>query len=486
MRFILFLTTFFYLPAVALASELTFTESHREVYLHYLRLEFENGHELLLEATDPENGNTLYLKSYYEWFHLLINGREATLETFEKTTEERLSTWQHYDESSPYFRFLQAELYLHLGTAQLFFEQRWSAVWNIRRAYKLLQKNQEQHPDFLDNYKSLGLLEVIFGAVPDKYQWALSLIGLKGTIRRGVQKLQKLHESESVFGIEAGMVLAMLQTHVLGQEQEAARASARLHQEHPDVRAVDFVRTITLLRAQDHAGARAFLMRRKPSADEYPLPHWAYMRAEAELHLGNFEAAKPFYQNFLGHYKGQHFIKDTYYKLFLAEWLGTGKENEAWLRKVRTAGKALTDADRHALRFAERKSLPHPKLMEARLLTDGGSYQKAMTLVDTLTSEALSEEDRTEWWYRKARILHQQHKVAKAVPAYLETIERGAALPNHFAANASLQLGYIFARRGEKARARKYFEQVADYDNHAYRESLKQKAKAGLRRLEEE
>lgn len=484
--FIVVLTCiFFNLPASGQSSvaPFAFTKAHKKAYQHYLRLEFELGYQKL-EETDTENGNTLYLKSYYDWFRLLIAGKESELDAFEEKLEARIERLESYNSDSPYFRFLQAELYLHLSTAQLYFERRWPAIWNVRRAYKLLQKNAEEHPDFLTNHKSLGLLEVLFGAVPDKYQWALSLIGLKGKIESGLYKLRQLRDSASPFAPEAGMVHAMLRTHVLGEEKEAAQETQYLYATYPRMKSVAFVRTITLLRAQQHEKARALLKRLQHGSAAFTLPHWAYMRAETELHLGNFAEARPFYFDFLQSYQGEHFIKDTYYKLYLSEWLAGKAFSENWLQKVREAGKAITDADRHALRFANRDKKPHPKLMQARLLTDGGRYQKALRMTNQMDISRLRHPiDRTEWWYRRARIWHQQDSTDKAIPAYQKAVVLGKTLPYHFAANACLQLGYIFAERGEKARARYYFERVPEFDDHAYHESLKQKAKAGLHRL---
>ncbi len=461
-----------------------FTSDHEEAYRHYLALEFEAAYGIL-EKTDAKNGNTIYLKNYYDWFQVLIEGNESELKRFTDQTDKRLETIDGYDQSSPYFYYLQGELYLQRGIAKLYFEKQFSAVWDIRKAYKLLQKNHEKHPNFLPHHKSLGTLEVLLGAVPEKYQWALSLIGLKGAIPKGIKKLEYLRKSNSPFAAEAGLFYAFLQTHVLGEEQEAVLTLQKLAKSYPEITSIIFGKTIVLLRAQRHEKARLVLDQLQYTDKKVELPHWEYLRGEVELHTGNFAKGKAYYLNFLEKHKGKHFIKDTYYKIFLADWLSGNQQAGRWLKKVRTAGATLSDADRHALRFAENEELPNPELMKARLLTDGGKYENALQIVEKINPKDFTRpRDRTEWWYRKARILHQQGKVAEATRAYKTTISEGGELPFHFAANACLQLGYIFQSKNDITQAKNYFEQVEKYDNHAYADSLKQKAKTALAQLE--
>ncbi|MGF1532954.1 MAG: tetratricopeptide repeat protein [Bernardetiaceae bacterium] len=456
-----------------------FLPIHERVYAHYLRLEFEQGQETLQKAP-AQNANTHYLQSYHDWFLLLLHGREEKLANFKTNTEERLAFITSQEAPSPYYRFLQAELYLQLGMAEVYFEKNWSAIWNIRRAYKLLQENHQLYPDFLPHRKSLGVLQVLFGVVPDKYHWALSLLGMQGQVSEGIALLQSLEGEVTPFGTEATLFLAMLQTHVLGQEQAAPQTLDAL----PPMGAVDFVRTITLLRAQRHADARALLRQRQPSPDEHPIPHWGYMLAETELHLGNFSKAKPLYINFLSNHQSEHFIKDTYYKLFLADWLGQLNDPQPWLQNILSEGKTLSDADRHALHFAQNPERPHPKLMKARLLTDGGAYPAALQQLQSIDTAALTRpRDRAEWWYRHARILHRHQSPQAAIGSYRKALQQGKDLPYHFAANAALQLGYIFTEQGENQEAKSYFEQVLQFKKHSYSQSLRQKAKTALQQL---
>jgi hypothetical protein len=71
----------------------------------------------------------------------------------------------------------------------------------------------------------------------------------------------------------------------------------------------------------------------------------------------------------------------------------------------------------------------------------------------------------------------------KAVDAYRTTMRDGAKSTRYFAANAALQLGILYERMGEKEKARSAFLACSSFKNTEYRDSINQKAKAGLNRL---
>ena len=90
------------------------------------------------------------------------------------------------DENSPYYLFSQAEVNLQWAFVRIKFAQYFKAVWEIRRAYKLLEANQKKFPNFAPNKKSLGILHAMVGTVPDNYQWGMKILGMQGTIAQGM------------------------------------------------------------------------------------------------------------------------------------------------------------------------------------------------------------------------------------------------------------------------------------------------------------
>lgn len=227
------------------------------------------------------------------------------------------------------------------------------------------------------------------------------------------------------------------------------------------------------------------VLQNRPTGDAYlPLHLIAYRKGEIFLQKGQYEEAKEQYTLFLMNYKGQNFLKDTYYKLFLIHWLTNQPSPEQYLNDVLTIGQTVTEADKYAQKFAETKVLPHKSLMKSRLSFDGGYYQQAFDVIAIFTENSFAQEkDKAEFNYRKARIFHKTGKVSEAMTCYLRTIQLSEAAQYYFGANAALQLGYIYQELEKVAEARKCYEKALSYKKHEYKNSIDNKAKAALGEL---
>ena len=89
-----------------------------------------------------------------------------------------------------------------------------------------------------------------------------------------------------------------------------------------------------------------------------------------------------------------------------------------------------------------------------------------------------------EYAYRLARIYDEMGMDSNAIRLYDATIKIGSNRPEYFAARSALQLGYIYEKTGDKANARKSYQTCLDMEGHDYKNSLDQRAKAGMLRLE--
>jgi tetratricopeptide (TPR) repeat protein len=85
--------------------------------------------------------------------------------------------------------------------------------------------------------------------------------------------------------------------------------------------------------------------------------------------------------------------------------------------------------------------------------------------------------------YRLGRAYDELKQDAEAIQYYNRTIRSGENSSTYFAARAALQAGYIFEKNGQKAKALEYFNKVLDMDDHEFKNSLEQRAKAGINRL---
>ncbi|MBA4054525.1 MAG: hypothetical protein C0490_07430, partial [Marivirga sp.] len=232
--------------------------------------------------------------------------------------------------------------------------------------------------------------------------------------------------------------------------------------------------------------ALSLLSRFEEQQNGLPVYYADYLRAEVFLHKAEYLNAISSYRSFINHYKGQNHIKDANYKIGLCYWLnGNVNDATAMFKLARNTGKESMEADKYAARSLAEAELPHPKLTKARYFTDGGYYDKASEILESLTTNDLpTSRDQVEFYYRKARLAHKTHKMEEAKSFYLKTIELNGASSWYYAPNASLQLGYIALAEKDKVSAEEYFEQSLSYKKHEYKNSIDAKAKSALAQLD--
>ncbi len=94
---------------------------------------------------------------------------------------------------------------------KLKFGDYWQAFWDLRNAYNTTRKLHESHPEFEQGKKTFALLQVVFGNIPSRYQWAINLLGLSGDMDSGLAGLENIYENDGPFSLEAGIWLSLIQ-----------------------------------------------------------------------------------------------------------------------------------------------------------------------------------------------------------------------------------------------------------------------------------
>jgi tetratricopeptide (TPR) repeat protein len=127
---------------------------------------------------------------------------------------------------------------------------------------------------------------------------------------------------------------------------------------------------------------------------------------------------------------------------------------------------------------------PTIDLLKARLLFDGGYLSRALQILgDKKVKDYTNDKDKTELNYRLGRIYDDLGKDDQALTAYQETINEGKNLKYYFAANAAVQMGKVYERRKNNAKAKEAFNTAIAMKNHEFESSIESQARAGLKRL---
>ena len=473
------------------ASDFEITPSIKSAYSEIIKTKLNVGRSIL-EKDKTRNGFNIYLKSYTDLIQLLITEDKILYNQFIDNQVSRLEFLGELDKKSPYSRVLQAEVHLHTAFVKLKFGHEVKGSWEIIKAYKLLEANVKEFPDFVPNQKSLGLLHILIGSTPESYQWVANLLGLKGNIKQGLSELQSSIQKDTFWGQESQLIDYLIHAYILNFTSNELADFQVFIKNNPDNQLFVFFGITTLMKEGKSEVALSVLENRIVDKNYLPFPFLEYLKAEIFLQKGQYQTASKYYQLFLLKYKGFNFIKDTYYKLFLCYWLNNEDiKARLFLEKVSLVGENIVESDKAATKFSTNflarkptKSIPQKVLMKARLAFDGGYYDDALLLINTNSENSFeSDSDRAEWNYRKGRTYQKMNSIPQAIPAFERAIILSENQNYSFGASAALQLGYIFQGRNENKKARSYFEKAISFKKHEYKNSVDNKARAAINQL---
>lgn len=467
-----------------------FNERCRRAYDLLFALRLDEGLALLEteKRLNPGNRMPWFLANYADFFTCYITEDPAQFAAREPNKALRLDALRQGTGSSPWARYAEAELHLQWALARLKFEQYLAAFREIRKAYKLLEENRRRFPDFRPTYKSLGLLHAIIGAIPDQYQWGARIVGLDGDIGQGLAELDALlawarEDGDYAFEQEA-LVYRALMALYLDNDPEGAWAYSAEGLALEGHLLNHFVAASVAMRTGRNDEAIRLLEAAPRGPGYLDFPYLDFMLGLARLRRLDADADRPL-RRFLDDFGGANYVREAWQKL---GWHELVRGNEAGYRRAMDGclahGTSVIDDDKQAEAEARRGVPPHPALLRARLLFDGGYYARALRELEGRSVDDFDRpEERVEFSYRAGRIYDEAGLPDKAIPYYEATLVRGAGLPLYFAANAALHLGQIHEEAGRVADAEAAYRRCLQLKDHAYASSISSKAKAGLNRL---
>lgn len=162
----------------------------------------------------PNNGIGYYLLNYTDVVECIITGEKYRYELLLEAYEKRIDKIEKLSPTSPYHLFVISEMKLQMAFTRLYFEDKTSAFWLMRSAYKLSKENIDKYPGFKPSRKTLGILEILIGSVPQEYQWITNISGFKGTTDHGIKILDNVIEKDTTFNKEAQLIKWLSLIHI--------------------------------------------------------------------------------------------------------------------------------------------------------------------------------------------------------------------------------------------------------------------------------
>lgn len=439
------------------------------------------------ELLNRYKGNALhkmYVQTLNQTLQILITEDHTRFAEFDEQFKSRIKYLEGLTPSAETL-FLQAEINLQRGFCYLNLGQEVNAVLAIRRANQLVLDCQKRFPAFIPVKKTAGAIQVMVGAVPEKYQWFMNLLGLKGSVTAGQKLLTDLRNSPSSLNTEASILFFAVKGFLNQEFAEAAAGINDCLKEQPTNRLLLFMGVNMLIKDARSEEALQMINRIDQQTQGLPMHYINYLRGEVLLQKGEYSLSIEAFKKFIDTYPSISFKKDSYFKIALNYWLlNDSRQAQLYFAKAKTTGSAKAEPDRYASYQLETGNLPNKKLSKVRFSTDGGYYKEAASALQTITPADLpSAKEQTEYYYRKARLAHGTGELSAAKLFYQQSIDMTKNNPWYFGANSALQLGYIAKEQKDFTNARRYFELALSFQKHEYKNSIDSKARTELELL---
>jgi hypothetical protein len=470
--------------------EYQWTPRTQKIYESITSLRIPEARVLMNQDKKANASNLIYqlLESYADFYQLFLNENKAEYSRMSPAFEQRIQLLEAGPKQSPYNLYSLALAHLHKSLIAIRFNKNLEAALDFRKAFLLFKENKKAYPNFSPNDVYLGLMTTVIGTIPKGYQWMASLLGMSGKITEGNALVLKYINSKDAYANqcrnEALFVYPYLIMNFEGNKKKTFDFIENTAYDFTNNHLHAYMATNLYLNNQQSQKALQIASNLNPANTYLDLPFWQLEMGYAYLNELKLDAAKNALQQFINRFKGQFYVKDAFEKLsWIAYIQGDQAKANAYRSNVLSKGNDITDADKQALQNAKKGTWPHPILLRARLLSDGGYQQQALAILAGKTSKDFDKDiDRTEFAYRLGRIYELAGQIDQAIPFYTSAIEKGSNQPEYFAARAALQIGLIYEQKGNPSQAITFFNTCLEMKNHAFKNSLDQKAKTGIQR----
>ena len=468
-----------------------YTPLLEKAYEAIIHLDFDQAKILLDQSRNDEPNNLAYLhiENYLDFFYLFIFEDEAYFDQVKQNKERRIKQLEELDDDDPYKNFVLAEINLQWALTRSKFDELFKAGREIFTSYKLLEENTSKFPDFIYNYKSLSIIHSLVEtiSVPGVFK---NIFGMSGSVEQGLDEISRVNqyadENPFIFTFEAEAIYIFMALYQANDQDLAFQYLDQSQLKKSQSPLACFVQVKLLQRTGRNDEAIELLLETLSYTSVKQFPYLYFLMGVSHLRKLNEESVS-YFQEFIENFRGLHYIKEAHQKLAWASLVfeNDPKEYQRQMDLCIKKGVALIDDDKQAVKEANKNLLPNPTLLKARILFDGGYYQKAYQILITSSEQFYDDESlQLEYYYRLARITQALKNYPESIQYYHQAIMADQNQDSYMSCNSALNLGIIYESQKDYVRAKKHFIQCLEMSPDEYQTSLHQKAKTGLNRIQ--
>lgn len=471
-----------------------FNSTCQQAYQEITRLRLASGQALINKAKqqNPDNLIPVALENYIDFYTLFFNEDPAQYKLYKKNIAARITQLKGGPDNSPFYRFYLGMAYMQRAGVAMRFGQKWDAGWDFKKGYGYIKDNKKEFPTFTPNDLLYGPMQAMIGTIPSGYKWIAGLFGMKGSIKNGMKSIKGFINSPDpwarLFFNEAAFLSSYLMFYIENDKEGVFELIKTKKLDVVNNHLFTYMAANLGIHNKMSDYAEQVLNNRNKSAEYLVTNAWDYQMSMVKMNKLDLTNAAFYLSKFIREFKGKSFVKDAYQKLSWVYYLkGDMKSAEAARKKLLSSGSTDNDPDKKAQKDAKSGQWPNIDLLKSRLLSDGGYHNDALNILKGRNrSDFKKTEEQLEFVYRLGRIYDDLEQDNNALQYYQQAIQIGENRSEYFGARASLQAGLIYEKQGNKQMAIKYFQQCLDMDDHEYKDSIDQRAKAGIQRCKGE
>lgn len=417
----------------------------------------------------------------------MLEDKEELYESFSGRYDKRLNAIKRNSKDEKLQKLCSSEIKLHWAVINWRRGNYLQSAIQIKSAYSNLIALNEEHPEFIETYKSLGILHVLLSAVPQEYSWAIRLLGFDNNLKRGLSELEKASGNTNVFQTEAKILLSYVKAYIFDDFDAAMKTAKNLRNEQDsELRLINQLVILSKCRANDIA-LEEIKTSKIESKSEHFIKLLSYLKGEAYLKKGEYENSQKALGQFLQLHQGRYLKKSAEVKLAFAKFLNSESGSfKDFLKESAESGDRFLISDIYADYLSEKKEDLDRDLLKCRLLFDGGYYNQADEIAMSIAPNQFRfQYHEFEYFYRLGRIQQSLNKNQAAEKNLLICIEKQGNEKYYYAPNACLQLAKINLAKGDKSKAENYLEDALKYTSYPYKRSIEHKVKVLLNEIEE-
>ena len=358
-------------------------------------------------ANNPEDPRGYhYEASIYLWY-FLSNQDEKDLDTFEAYSDTAIDKAKEFLDKNPdnvSILYTLGTIYSCRAIAFSKAEKFIDAAWASKKSESYLSETLAKDSTFYDAYLGLGLYNFAVGQIPSAYKWALSLAGINGDKKKGLEYIKTAARKGRLSKVEAKYYLSQILTNFINKYSDASVYLKNLIKEYPSN--LLFLYSYSVLKIKDRQLNEAAHILKKILEKNEPkfqqlISFSNFLMGDIFYRRNNFDSAKVYYTNFINTTLDNDYTGIAYYRMAISyEILG---QRDVAIKYFKLSGKGNMDLDDDI--YAKRKGenyIEHPLLpIEVSLILDNnlienGKYEEAYDSLSALLTKVKTSNFQSE------------------------------------------------------------------------------------------